>query len=208
MNLETNSWEQRERKRFLHTFTHLPTLHEQGPMIIERGEGIYVWDVHGRKYIEGNSGLWYITLGYDEARLVEAAYAQFKKFPACHTFFGRNCRPTVELAERLVALAPVPMSRVFFTNSGSEANDSAVKLLWMMHRGAGQSRRRKIISRKNAYHGATVMTSSLTGKDYVNAFGLPLPEVLFTDCPHHWRYADPARAKRRSHADWRTISRR
>ena len=188
MDTQTNSWEQRELKSFLHTFTHLPSLREQGPTIIERGEGIYVYDVHGRRYIEGNSGLWNITLGYDEPRLVEAAYAQLKKLPAYHTFFGRNTEPTVALAERLISLAPAPMSRVFFTNSGSEANDSVVKLLWMIHRGAGEPKRRKMISRKNAYHGTTVMTTSLTGKDYVGAFGLPLPEVVFADCPHHWRF--------------------
>ncbi len=195
MNLQRNSWEQREVQSFFHTFTDLPALRQHGPTVIERGEGIYVFDVQGNRYIEGNSGLWNIVLGYDEPQLVEAASAQYKRFPAYHTFFGRNSMPTVELAERLLSLAPVPMSRVFFTNSGSEANDSVVKLLWLMHSGAGEPKRRKMISRKNAYHGTTVMTSSLTGKDYVKAFGLPLPDVLFADCPHHWRYAEPGESE-------------
>ncbi len=195
MNLQRNSWEQREVQSFFHTFTDLPSLRAYGPTVVERGEGIYVFDVHGKRYIEGNSGLWNIVLGYDEPRLVEAATAQYKRFPAYHTFFGRNTMPTVELAERLLAIAPTPMSRVFFTNSGSEANDSVVKMLWLMHAGAGQPKRRKMISRKNAYHGTTVMTSSLTGKDYVQAFGLPLPDVLFADCPHYWRYAEPGESE-------------
>ncbi len=195
MTLQTNSWEARELRSFFHTFTHLPSVHEQGPTIIERGAGIYVYDVHGRRYIEGNSGLWNITLGYDNKQLIEAATAQLKKFPAYHTFFGRNSQPTIELAERLHALAPASMSRVFFTNSGSEANDSVAKLLWMIHRAEGKPYRRKLISRKNAYHGTTVMTTSLTGKDYVQAFGLPLPEVLFTDCPHLWRHGLPGESE-------------
>jgi 4-aminobutyrate---pyruvate transaminase len=195
MNVDRNSWEQREVQSFFHTFTDLPSLHEHGPMVIERGEGIYVFDVHGNRYIEGNSGLWNAALGYDDPRILEAAMAQYRRFPASHTFFGRNSLPTVELAERLLALAPVPMGRVFFTNSGSESNDSVVKLLWLMHAGAGEPKRRKIISRINAYHGMTVMASSLTGKDYVKAFGLPLPEVLFADCPHHWRFAEPGESE-------------
>jgi adenosylmethionine-8-amino-7-oxononanoate aminotransferase len=195
MNLTDNSWERREMRSFLHTFTHLPSLGEQGPTIIERGEGIHVFDVHGNKYLEGNSGLWNITLGYNDPRLIEAATAQLRKLPAYHTFFGRNTPPAVDLAELLVSLAPVPMSRVFFTNSGSEANDSAVKLLWLIHRGEGRPERRKMISRKNAYHGTTVMTSSLTGKDYVKAFGLPLPEVVFAECPHHWRHGLPGESE-------------
>jgi adenosylmethionine-8-amino-7-oxononanoate aminotransferase len=195
MNLQRNSWEQREVQSFFHTFTDLPSLRQHGPTVIERGEGIYVFDVQGKRYIEGNSGLWNIVLGYDNAQLVEAAAEQYRRFPAYHTFFGRNSMPTVELAERLLSLAPVPMSRVFFTNSGSEANDSVVKLLWLMHAGAGEPARRKMISRKNAYHGTTVMTSSLTGKDYVKAFGLPLPGVVFADCPHHWRFADPGESE-------------
>ena len=191
MTLQTNSWEARELRSFFHTFTHLPSVREQGPTVIQRGAGIYVYDVHGRQYIEGNSGLWNITLGYDNQQLIAAATAQLNEFPAYHTFFGRNSQPTIALAERLLALAPVPMSRVFFTNSGSEANDSVIKLLWMIHRAEGQPKRRKLISRKLAYHGTTVMTSSLTGKDYVEAFGLPVPEVLFADCPHFWRYGLP-----------------
>lgn len=189
MNYAPNSWEARELASTLHTFTDLTALEESGPMVLERGEGIYVFDVHGKRYLEGNSGLWNIVLGYDNAKLIDAAMAQYRKLPAHHNFFGRNSQPSIELAERLKAVAPVPVSRVFFTNSGSEANDSAVKLLWLMHGGNGQPKRRKIISRINAYHGVTVMTASLTGKDYVKPFGLPLPEVVFADCPHHWRFA-------------------
>lgn len=191
MEILPNSWEERELAHCFHTFTDLPALAEHGPTILARGEGIFVFDVHGRRYLEGNSGLWNITLGYNNSELIEAALAQMRRLPAYHTFFGRNSEPTVALAEQLVNLAPVPMRSVFFTNSGSEANDSVAKLLWMINKAEGMPHRRKLISRVNAYHGTTVMTSSLTGKAYVGAFGLPLPEVIFADCPHYWRYGEP-----------------
>jgi len=195
------SWESRDACSFFHTFTDLQTLEESGPTIIARSEGPYVFDAAGKRYLEGNSGLWNMTLGFSEKRLVDVAMRQYESLPGYHTFFGRNSKPSIALAERLKDLAPMPMGRVFFTNSGSEANESVVKLLWMLWRSEGQPERRKLITRTNAYHGATVMASSLTGKSYVGAFGLPLPEVLVTECPHAWRYAragedDDAFAKR------------
>ncbi len=186
---DSDSWESRDLRSVLHGFTHLGTLREKGPVVMSRGEGIYVEDTHGNRYLEGNSGLWNMVVGFDHAELIEAACEQFCKFPAYHAFFGRVSEPAVSLSEKLLEIAPVPMDKVFFTNSGSEANDTVVKMLWMMHRGLGQPRRRKILSRINAYHGVTAVTASMTGKDYVGAFGLPLAEFVFTDCPHHWRYA-------------------
>lgn len=185
------SWESREVASFFHTFSDLPSLAEAGPTVIERGEGAYVFDNAGRRYLEGNSGLWNMTLGFSEPRLAEVARRQYDSLPGYHTFFGRNSKPAIALAERVLSLAPVPMSRAFFTNSGSEANESVVKLLWMIWAAEGQPQRRKLISRRNAYHGATVMAASLTGKDYVRAFGLPLPEVVMAGCPHAWRFARP-----------------
>ena len=186
---DSDSWESRDLRSVLHGFTHLGTLRDKGPVVMSRGEGIYVEDTHGNRYLEGNSGLWNMVVGFDHAELIEAACEQFRKFPAYHAFFGRVSEPAVSLSEKLLEIAPVPMDKVFFTNSGSEANDTVVKMLWMMHRGLGQPRRRKILSRINAYHGVTAVTASMTGKDYVGAFGLPLEEFLFADCPHHWRYA-------------------
>ncbi|HEV7250147.1 MAG TPA: aminotransferase [Shinella sp.] len=191
MTIAAQSWERREATSFFHTFTDLPSLKADGPVIIDHGDGPYIVDTAGRRYFEGNSGLWNMTLGFSEQRLSDAALRQYREFPGYHTFFGRNTKPTVELAERMLALAPVAMSRVFFTNSGSEANESIVKLLWMMWAAEGKPQRRKLLTRKNAYHGATVMASALTGKDYVKAFGLPGPEVVTVDCPHAWRFGLP-----------------
>lgn len=186
--ISDRSWSEREQRSFFHTFTDLPSLAEEGAMVIACGDGAYVVDQAGRRYFEGNSGLWNMVLGFSDPRLTEVAARQYARLPGYHTFFGRNSEPTVELAERITRLAPVPMSRAFFTNSGSEANESVVKLLWLMWRAEGQPQRRKLITRKNAYHGATVMASALTGKDYVGAFGLPGSEILTVGCPHYSRF--------------------
>lgn len=161
-----------------------------------RGEGIYVEDVHGKRYLEGNSGLWNMVVGFDHPGLIDAACEQIRKFPAYHNFFGRVSEPSVALAEKLLEIAPVPMGKVFFTNSGSEANDTVVKMLWMINRDSGRPECRKILSRHNAYHGVTGLTASMTGKDHVGAFGLPLDGFLFADCPHHWRFAEDGETER------------
>jgi len=175
---------------FLHPFSHLETLRRDGPLVVARGEGVYIVDDQGRRYLEGNSGLWNVVLGFDNPRLIEAAQQAYARMPAYHAFFGRVTEPALELSERLVSLAPMDASQVFYANSGSEANDSVVKLLWILAEAEGRPHRRLLLSRRNAYHGMTVATSSLTGKDYVrSASGLPLAEVRFLSCPHHWREA-------------------
>ncbi|MEZ5924198.1 MAG: aminotransferase [Hyphomicrobiaceae bacterium] len=175
---------------FLHPFSHLPTLQETGPVIVDRGEGIYIYDDQGRKYLEGNSGLWNVVLGFDNPRLIEAAQQAYARLPAYHAFFGRVSQSALDLSERLVKLAPMEANRVFYANSGSEANDSVVKLLWILAEAEGKPHRRLMLARKNGYHGMTIMTSSLTGKDYVRtASGLPMREVVHLTAPHHWREA-------------------
>ncbi len=185
---QPDSWEARDLQSVLHGFTHLGTLRDKGPLVMARGEGVYVEDSNGKRYLEANSGLWNMVLGFDHPELVEAACEQYRKFPAYHAFFGRISEPAVALSELLLKIAPVRMDKVFFTNSGSEANDTVVKILWMINRSLGKPQKRKILTRVNAYHGVTGLSASMTGKDYVKAFGLPLDEFLYTDCPHYWRY--------------------
>lgn len=180
---------------FLHSFSDLAALDRSGPCVIERGEGIYVFDSSGRRYLEGNSGLWNVVLGYDNPRLKEAIRRQLERLPAYHGFFGRVSDVTLELAERLRAIAPMPTNKVFFTNSGSEANDTAAKMLWMVAQAEGHPSRRKFISRINAYHGVTAMTANLTGKAYNKAFGLPTGDVAFAECPHYWRNGRPGESE-------------
>ena len=185
-----NSLAARDVASHLHPCTNIGVHEENGPVIFERGEGIYLFDDQGRRFLEGMSGLWCASLGFSEKRLVDAATKQLSKLPYAHTFRGRSHQTAIELAEQLIGLAPVPMSKVFFANSGSEANESAIKIAWHYHHARGQPERRKIISREKGYHGTTVATASLTGiREFHHDFNLPRPWALFVGCPHHWKFA-------------------
>lgn len=176
----------------LHPYTNARLHQEVGPLIIERGEGVYVYDEQGKGYIEAMSGLWSVALGFSNQRLIAAAEKQLHTLPFYHLFSHKSHQPSIELAEKLVQMAPVPMSKVFFTNSGSEANDTVVKMVWYMNNAMGRPAKKKFISRVNGYHGITVASASLTGLP-VNqrGFDLPLPGFLHVGCPHHYRHALP-----------------
>jgi 4-aminobutyrate--pyruvate transaminase len=135
------------------------------------------------------SGLWCTALGYDNEELVEAAAAQMRKLPFAHLFTAKSHDPGIELAEKLKEIAPVPISKVFFCNSGSEANDTQMKLVWYMNNALGRPNKKKIVSRVKAYHGVTIAAASLTGlpNNHID-FDLPIARVLHTSCPHHYRF--------------------
>jgi len=175
----------------LHPFTNLATHPQLGPLVIQRGDGIFVEDDQGRRYLEAMSGLWCASLGFSNARLAKAGSEALHGLPYYHTFNGRSNPAAIALAEKLLALAPVPMSKVFFANSGSEANDSSVKLVWYYHNAIGKPEKKKIIARRNAYHGVTVAAASLSGLvPNHRDFDLPIDRILHVDCPHHFRYAE------------------
>jgi len=175
----------------LHPFTDLAQHAVSGPMVFDRGEGIYVYDTEGKRYIEGLAGLWCASLGFSNSRLVEAATRQLKELPFYHNFAHKAVKPAALLAEFLVDRAPVPMSKVFFTNSGSEANDTQVKLVWYYNNVIGRPEKKKIIARRGAYHGITLAAASLTGLQYAhNAFDVPIKNILHTDCPHFYHYGE------------------
>jgi 4-aminobutyrate---pyruvate transaminase len=180
----------RDVETLVHPYTNLATLRETGPLVLERGKGVFVYDTAGKAYIEGMAGLWCTALGHGNEELVEAAAAQMRKLPFAHLFNAKSHDPAIELAERLKEMAPVPISKVFFCNSGSEANDTQVKLIWYMNNALGRPRKKKIISRLKGYHGVTVASASLTGLP-VNQrdFDLPIAGILHTGCPHHYRFA-------------------
>ena len=187
-----NSPAARDVAAVLHPFTNLKTHEEEGPFVIERGSGVHVTDGNGKTYIEGMSGLWCTSLGFSERRLIDAAARQMAELPYNQTFLGRSHAAAIDLAERLLALSPVPMSKILFASSGSEANDTAVKLVWYYNNAEGRPEKRKIVGRRNGYHGTTVATTSLTGiPDLHRDFNLPLADFLHTDCPHHYRFAAP-----------------
>ena len=191
-----NSLHARDIAHVLHPYTNLSLHRTEGPLIIERGDGIHVIDDQGNRYIEALSGLFCASLGFSEQRLVEAATRQMSKLPFYHSFGHKSNQPVVELAERLLAMAPVPMSKVFFANSGSEANDTAVKLVWYYHNAIGKPEKKKIISRIKAYHGVTVATASLTGlPNNHRDFDLPIAGILHTDCPGYYRFGRPCESE-------------
>ena len=137
----------RDVETLVHPYINLATFREQGPLIIERGEGVFVYDTDGKPYIEGMAGLWCTALGYGNEELVETAAAQMRKLSFAHLFTGKSHDPAIELAEKLKEIAPVPISKVFFCNSGSEANDTQVKLVWYLNNALGRPQKKKIISR-------------------------------------------------------------
>jgi 4-aminobutyrate--pyruvate transaminase len=186
----------RDVETLLHPTTNLLAHRSLGPLVLERGEGVHVYDTSGKRYIEGLAGLWCTGLGYGNAELVEAAREQMSKLSFSHLFGGRSHEPAIALAEKIKAIAPAPTSKVFFTSSGSEANDTQIKLAWYYNNARGQPKRKKIISRNRAYHGTTIATASLSGLAAFHAdFDLPMARILHTDCPHHGKYAEPGESE-------------
>jgi 4-aminobutyrate---pyruvate transaminase len=180
----------RDVETLVHPYTNLASFRDKGPLIVERAQGVYVYDTDGKAYIEGMAGLWCTALGYGNEELVEAATAQMRKLSFAHLFSGRSHDPAIELAEKLKEIAPVPISKTFFCNSGSEANDTQVKLVWYLNNALGRPNKKKIISRIKGYHGVTIVAASLTGLPANHRdFDLPLPGFLHTSCPHHYRFA-------------------
>lgn len=186
----------RDIETLVHPYTNLATHRETGPLILERGEGVFVYDHTGKCYIEGMAGLWCTSLGYSNQELVEVAAEQMRKLPFTHIFSGRSHDPAIELAEKLKEIAPVPISKVFYGASGSDANDTQVKLVWYMNNALGRPQKKKIISRLKAYHGVTVASASLTGLPANHTdFDLPIANILHTSCPHHYRFAQPGESE-------------
>ena len=190
-----NSTASRDIAFHLHPYTNPSMLRKTGPHIIERGEGVFVHDDNGQKFYEGMSGLWCTSFGFSESELVEAAIAQLRTLPFYHSFAGKTVDPAIDLAEMLIKTAPPAgrnshMSKVHFAASGSEANDTAMKMVWYYHAACGAPKKRKIISRKRGYHGVTIAAASMTALPYAqDGFGLPLDFVKHTTTPDYYNGA-------------------
>jgi 4-aminobutyrate--pyruvate transaminase len=184
-----NSIQARDIASVVHPQTNLAQHINDGPIVVERGRGCYIYDDSGTEFLDAAAGLWCASLGYASERLAKVAYDQMRRLGYYHLYRGTTNEPGVDLAEKLLSIAPVPMSKVLFQCSGSEANDTALKLVWYYHAAIGKPEKRKIIGRRMGYHGSTSASISASGKPDMHAdFGLPFPGFLHTEYPHYYRH--------------------
>ena len=184
-----NSPAARDIANVMHPYTNQEAHKKSGPMIITKGKGVYVFDDTGKKYIEGMAGLWSTSLGFDNKRLVDAATNQMSQLPYYHMFASKSTNPSIDLAEKLIEISPMSEGKVFFNNSGSEANDTMVKMVWYYNNALGRPKKKKIITREKAYHGVTIAAASMTQLPFNHMdFDLPIDNFIKTDCPHYYRY--------------------
>ena len=189
MNAPIGDSHKKDIAHALHPYTNLAVHEDQGPLIISKGEGVYVWDDQGNRYLEGLGGLWCVSLGFSEPRLAAAAADQFAALPYSHTFAHRSTEPVIALADKLLEIAPEPMTKAFFLSSGSEAIDAMIRFTWYYNNGRGLPKKKKIISRKRGYHGVTVAGGSLTAIPLMqNDFDLPLDRMIHTNTAGYYRY--------------------
>jgi len=178
-------WQQEDRRHFLHPFTDHRELGERGTRVITRAEGVYIWEANGRKILDGMSGLWCVNLGYGREELIDAGCRQLRSLPYYNSFFQCTHPPAIELARELCELAPSGFNRVFFTNSGSEANDTVIRMVRYYWSLLGKPDKQIIIARRNAYHGSTVGAGSLSGMPWLHAqAGMPIPNILHVEQPY------------------------
>ena len=175
---------------YMHPFTDHKGLADKGARIITKGEGIYIWDSEGHKILDAMSGLWCVNVGYGRKELVDAATKQMTVLPYYNSFFQTTNVPAVKLAEKIVQLAGDNYSHVFFSSSGSESNDTNIRMVRHYWATLGQPERKVIISRNNAYHGSTMAGASLGGMSYMHAQGgLPIPDIVHIEQPYHYDLA-------------------
>ncbi|MBL8331951.1 MAG: aspartate aminotransferase family protein [Rubrivivax sp.] len=185
----TQEWQAADAAHFLHPFTDHQALARKGARIITRADNIYLWDSEGHKILDAMSGLWCVNVGYGQKALVEAATRQMQELPFYNAFFQTATPPAIELAELLAEVSPPGFQRVFFSGSGSEGNDTVVRMVRRYWDILGQPERQVIISRRNAYHGSTMAGASLGGMAGMHAQGgLPIPGIVHIEQPYHWAH--------------------
>ena len=181
----TADWQSLDRRHYLHPFTDYKALHAKGARVIVKAEGCYLYDSEGQRILDGMAGLWCVNVGYGRRELAEAAYRQLLELPYYNSFFQTAHPPAIELARQLVELTPPQFNRVFFTGSGSEGNDTVVRLVRRYWDLLGQPDRKVIISRRNAYHGSTMAGASLGGMAFMHEQGgLPIPDIVHIAQPY------------------------
>jgi putrescine aminotransferase len=187
MSTDLADLQRRDRAHHFHPFTDFKALAERGTRVIVRGEGVYVWDHQGNKLLDGMSGLWNVNVGYGRRELIEAATRQLEKLPFYNSFFQCTTEPAIDLADRLAGLSGNRLGRVFFAGSGSEANDTNIRLVRRYWQLMGKPHKKIIVSRTNAYHGSTIGAASLGGmKAMHEQGGLPIPDIVHVEQPYHF----------------------
>jgi putrescine aminotransferase len=185
LTYDTAALQRLDSAHYLHPFTDFQRLGAKGARVIVRGEGIHLWDSDGNRILDGMSGLWCVNVGYGRTSIADAAYLQMRTLPFYNSFFGSTNVPALQLAARLAELAPPGFQHVFFTNSGSEANDTNLRMARRYWDLLGYPQRHTIISRRNAYHGSTVAGASLGGMEDMHDGGLPIPGIVHIGQPNY-----------------------
>ncbi len=202
----TQAWQAADAAHFLHPFTDFKALGAKGARIIERADNIWLWDSEGQQILDAMSGLWCVNVGYGQTALIDAATEQLRQLPFYNAFFQTATPPAIALAEALAAIAPPGFQHVFFAGSGSEGNDTVVRMVRRYWDLQGQPRRQHIISRWNGYHGSTMAGASLGGMSYMHAQGgLPIPGISHIQQPYWW---DHGRAQGLSREDFGLVAAR
>ncbi|CAE6884024.1 MULTISPECIES: aspartate aminotransferase family protein [Pseudomonas] len=184
-NPKTAEWQAMSRDHHLAPFSDFKQLAEVGPRIITKAEGVYLWDSEGSKILDAMAGLWCVAIGYGRKELAEAAYKQMQELPYYNMFFMTATPPALELAKEIAAVAPEGMNHVFFTGSGSEGNDTMLRMVRHYWAIKGKPNKKVIISRVNGYHGSTVAGASLGGMTYMHEQGdLPIPGIVHIPQPY------------------------
>jgi len=189
----TRDWQAADASHLLHPFTDHQALASKGVRVITRGDGLYVWDSEDKRLFDAMSGLWCVNVGYGQTALIDAAMQQMRTLPYYNAFFQTTTPAAIALAERLAALTPPQFRHVFFSGSGSEANDTNIRMARRYWDLMGQPERKVIISRLNSYHGSTLAAASLGGMAAMHAQGgLPIPGIVHIDQPHEWAHRNGA----------------
>jgi putrescine aminotransferase len=182
---DTQTLQDLDRQHHMHPFTDQGDLNQRGTRIITKADGVYLWDSEGHKMLDGMAGLWCVAIGYGRRELADAAHHQMMELPYYNSFFQCTTPPAIRLAKKLAELAPAHLNNVFFTGSGSESNDTVLRLVRHYWTVKGQPDKSVIVSRKNAYHGSTVAGASLGGMSYMHKQGgLPIPGIEHIDQPY------------------------
>jgi len=183
-----------DRAHLFHPSTHLRQ-HAEGQSpnrIVTGGEGVYIEDAEGNRSLDAFAGLYCVNIGYGRPEMADAIHEQARKLAYYHAYVGHASEPAILLSEKIIGMAPEGMSRVYYGLSGSDANETQLKLVWYYNNILGRPEKKKIISRWRGYHGSGVMTGSLTGLEvFHKAFDLPREPIMHTVCPHHYRHAEP-----------------